>query len=253
MQVLERTRADGRQLRLADVPLILMYHAVAAVGSDPNRLCVTPGRFARQLSWLRRRGLRGVGIGELADAMRAGEHRGLVGITFDDGYASILESAVCELARHDFGATVFVISGRLGGTNEWDEGPRWQLMSASQVTGLAAAGIEIGSHSGTHVPLAGLPPGQLAAEVAGSRSALTEVLGRQVRGFAYPYGSMDSAARTAVLAAGYDYACAVRAPVSAIGLAALPRSYVGQRDGAMRMAAKHLLYKGDIAVRGRRQ
>ena len=160
------------KLRLGDVPMILMYHGVADEAEDPNHLCVTPGRFAEQMTWLKRRGLRGVGIGTLVDEMRAGRPRGLVGITFDDGYVSVLEAALPELRRHGFTATMFVISGRLGGSNEWDEGPRWPLMSASQVGELAAAGMEIGSHSATHARLAGLGAGQLEAEVGDSKASL---------------------------------------------------------------------------------
>ena len=37
-----------------------------------------------------------------------------------------------------------------------------------------------------------------------------------------------------------------------LGLMALPRIYVGQRDGATRLAAKRFLYRGYIAVKGRR-
>jgi len=134
--------------------MILMYHGVADVASDPYYLCVTPARFAEQMATLQRLGLRGVGISTLVDAMRAGRQRGLVGITFDDGYTSVLEAALPELKRHGFTASVYVISGRLGGTNEWDEGPAWPLLSASQVGELAAAGMEIGSHSASHVRLA---------------------------------------------------------------------------------------------------
>ena len=103
--------------------MILMYHGVAEVAEDPNQLCVTPSRFAEQMTWLKRRGLRGVGIGTLVDAMRAGRQRGLVGITFDDGYVNVLEAALPELRRHGFTATMFIISGLLGGSNEWDNGP----------------------------------------------------------------------------------------------------------------------------------
>jgi hypothetical protein len=35
------------------------------------------------------------------------------------------------------------------------------------------------------------------------------------------------------------------------GLMALPRMYIGQQDDAARMAAKRLLYRGRIALRGR--
>jgi peptidoglycan/xylan/chitin deacetylase (PgdA/CDA1 family) len=245
--------STGR-LGLRSVPMILMYHGVADAAEDPYLLCVAPSRFAEQMAWLKRRGLHGVGIGTLVDAMRRGRARKLVGITFDDGYTSVLEKALPELKRHRFGASVFIISGRLGGTNDWDEGPVFPLMSDSQVRELAAEpGIEIGSHSRTHVRLAGLTGEQLAAEAGGSKADLTTLLDAPVRGFAYPYGSMDAAARRAVQDAGYEYACAVEAPVADIGLMALPRIYVGQRDGAGRMAAKRLLYRGYIAVNGRRQ
>jgi peptidoglycan/xylan/chitin deacetylase (PgdA/CDA1 family) len=237
---------------LRHMPMILMYHGVAEVAEDPNKLCVTPRRFAEQMRWLERQGLRGVGVGTLIDAMRDGRQRGLVGITFDDGYVNVLEAALPELQRHGFGATAYIISGRLGGTNEWDEGPSWPLMSADEVGKLAAAGIEIGSHSGTHIRLAGATAGQLAAEVGASRTALAELVGAEIRGFCYPCGSMDAAARRAVADAGYDYACAVETPLADIGLLALPRIYVGQQDGAARMAVKRRLYRSYIAHRGRR-
>ena len=240
------------RLRLGDVPMILMYHGVADEAEDPNHLFVAPARFAEQMTWLKRRGLRGVGIGTLVDAMRAGRQRGLVGITFDDGYVSVLEAALPELRRHGFTATMFIISGRLGGSNEWDEGPRWPLMSASQIGELAAAGMEIGSHSATHARLAGIAADQLEAEVRDSKASIGELVGAPIRGLAYPYGSMDAAARHAVRDAGYDYACAVQTPVSELGFMAMPRIYIGQHDDARRMAAKRLLFKGYIAVKGRR-
>lgn len=241
---------DG-QLKLRDTPMILMYHGVADTDEDPNQLCVSPGRFAEQMSWLARRGLRGVGIAALVDAMRAGRQRGLVGLTFDDGYTNVLETALPVLRRHGFGATAYIISGRLGGTNEWDQGPAWQLMTGDQVRELAAAGIEIGSHAATHMRLAGASPDRLTAEITDSRTSLSALLGTEIRGFAYPYGSMDAAARRAVRDAGYEYACAVEASVPELGLMALPRIYVGEQDDAIRMAAKRLLYRGRIAWRSR--
>jgi peptidoglycan/xylan/chitin deacetylase (PgdA/CDA1 family) len=244
-------QASAGKLGLGRAPMILMYHGVGEVAEDPNQLCVTPTRFAEQMTWLKRHGLRGVAIGTLVDAMRAGRQRGLVGITFDDGYVNVLELALPELLRHGFTASMFIISGRLGGSNEWDEGPAWPLMSADQVDELAAAGMEIGSHGATHVRLAGVGADQLEAEVSGSRASIGELIGAPVRGFAYPYGSMDAAARHAAGNAGYDYACAVETPMTELGFMALPRIYVGQRDGARRMAAKRLLFRGYIAVKGR--
>jgi len=239
------------RLGLHDVPMILMYHGIADVPEDPNSLFVPPERFAEQMTWMARRKLQGVSIGTLVAAMRAGNHRRMVGITFDDGYTSVLETALPELKRHGFTATMFIISDRLDGSNDWDEGPTWKLLGADGVRELAAAGMEIGSHAATHPHLAGIAPGELTAEVGGSKASLATVLGSEVRGFAYPYGSMDAAARQAVRDAGYDYACAVQTPRSAIGMMALPRIYVGKQDGVARMAAKRFLYRRYIALQGR--
>jgi peptidoglycan/xylan/chitin deacetylase (PgdA/CDA1 family) len=177
--------------------------------------------------------------------MRAGRERGLVGITFDDGYVSVLEAAVPELLRHGFTATMFIISDRLGATSEWCAGPAQPLMSAEQVRELAAVGMEVGSHAATHVRLAGIGADHLEAEVSGSRANISELIGTPVRGFAYPYGSMDAAARRAVRGAGYDYACATETPVAELGIMALPRIGVWHRDGPHRLAAKRLIFTGD--------
>lgn len=235
------------RLALGDIPMILMYHTVADVSYDPNMLSVSPARFAVQLAWLQRRGLRGVAVGTLVAALRAGRARRLVGITFDDGYAAVLANAVPELLRHGFTATVFIIAGQIGGINDWDDGTPWPLLSGAQIGELAAAGMEIGSHSATHTRLVGLAADALRAEVHGSRQSLRLLADAEIRGFAYPYGDMDAMTRRAVRDAGYDYACAVAAPRDALGPMALPRVYVGERDGPGRMAAKRLLFRRHVA------
>lgn len=228
-------------------PFSLMYHRVGTVSHDPNVLAVSPRRFAEQMAWLKRRRLRGVAIGELVEAVRAGDHRGLVGLTFDDGYADLIEHVPPVLARHGFGATVFVVSGRLGGVNDWDHGTPWPLVDADGVRRLADAGLEIGAHGRNHVALAGATPEVLREETSGCRRDLEALLDVPVRGFAYPYGSMDAAARAAVREAGYTYACAVFASPAEQSLMALPRVYAGERDTGPRLAAKRLLYRWHVA------
>jgi peptidoglycan/xylan/chitin deacetylase (PgdA/CDA1 family) len=247
------SQRDLSRLRLGNVPLILMYHGVEKVPVDPNDLCVTPARFSEQMTWLAEHGLRGVSIDTLVSAMRAGHARGLVGITFDDGYVNVLENAVPELLKHGFTATMFIVSGLLGATNEWDAGsgkPEWPLMSAQQIKAVAVAGMEIGSHGVTHPQLPGLEAHRLRAEISESKSLLSELLGYPVRGFAYPYGTMDASARRAVQEAGYDYACSGVTPISDLGVMALPRIIFDQRDGPVRMAAKRTFFRCHIAAKG---
>ena len=63
----------------------------------------------------------------------------------------------------------------------------------------------------------------LDERVTASRGRLEDLLSAPVPGFAYPYGSMDEAARYAVGSAGYQYACAVETPLAHLGPLALPR------------------------------
>ncbi|QUH02664.1 polysaccharide deacetylase family protein [Saccharopolyspora erythraea] len=222
------------------LPYVLMYHSVAEYAQDPYRVTVDPARFERQLRWLERRGLRGVSMGEL---MAAGDPRGLVGLTFDDGYQDFMHHVVPALRRHGFTATVFVIAGRLGGSNVWDpDGPRKPLMTSEQVEQAVLAGMEIGSHGMLHRRLSELDDDELVEEVAGSREVLRALSGQDVGGFCYPYGDLSRRVRDAVRDCGYDYGCAIwSSPLT--GRHALPRTYVGDSDGHLRLLAKRVRHE----------
>ncbi|MFE9426067.1 polysaccharide deacetylase family protein [Kitasatospora sp. NPDC006697] len=224
--------------RRATMPWILMYHSVADEEEDPYLVTVSPERFAAQMRWLAVRGWRGVSVRELLAARAAGRRERLVGLTFDDGYADFARHVVPVLSAYGFTATAYVVTQRLGGDNGWDtEGPRKALLTDRQVRELAAAGWEIGSHGLSHIALPGVPAAQLRAEVRESRAVLAGLVGEPVRGFCYPYGAVDGPSARAVQEAGYDYAVAIRhSPLA--GRFALPRCYVGDRDGGWRLRAK---------------
>ncbi|MFE1053208.1 polysaccharide deacetylase family protein [Streptomyces rochei] len=220
-----------------------MYHSVGDRSEDPYRITVTPERLDAQLGWLRRRGLRGVSVAGLLAARDRGEDRGLVGLTFDDGYADFVTHALPCLRRHGCGATLFVLPGRLGADNAWDPlGPRKPLLTADGIRHAAAEGVEIGSHGLTHVDLTTADDTTLKAETAESRALLTELTGAPVTGFCYPYGTVDARAAEAVRAAGYAYACAID-PGPLTGPHALPRVHVGERDTAVRLLLKTRLHR----------
>ncbi|MFD7706524.1 polysaccharide deacetylase family protein [Streptomyces sp. NPDC059785] len=221
-----------------------MYHSVGDCSDDPYRITVSPDRLDRQLGLLRRWGLRGVSMADLLAARARGESSGLVGLTFDDGYADFVDLALPLLRHHGCGATLFVLPGRLDGDNAWDPlGPRKPLLGRDGIRAAAATeGIEIGSHGLTHVDLTRADDAVLRAEVAGSRAALAELTGGPVHGFCYPYGTVDRRVVDAVRAAGYRYACAID-PGPLTGPHALPRVHVGQRDNAVRLLLKRKLHR----------
>jgi peptidoglycan/xylan/chitin deacetylase (PgdA/CDA1 family) len=215
---------------------IMMYHSIAPVDHDPNALCVSPDRFAQQLAALRAIGLRGVGVGELLAARRRGRGRNLVGLTFDDGYADFLTTACPILADHGCTGTVFVLSGRPGGTNAWDPEPQLDLLTTAQIGEIERLGMEVGSHGRLHQRLTTLDPTELETEIAGSRDELADVLGQAPAGFCYPYGAVDGAVQRAVIDAGYTYACAVK--IATPSTFALRRFFVGPADHPARLLVK---------------
>src|SRR5438067_762086 len=118
-----RKKLSDFQNRFTPGVLILLYHRIASLPSDPCRLCVSPKHFAEHLEVLKKI-CRVMSLRDLTRALDEGElpHRAVV-ITFDDGFADNLQMAKPLLARHDMPATVFVTSGQIGAEREfwWDE------------------------------------------------------------------------------------------------------------------------------------
>ena len=231
-----------------------MYHGICRLAEDPNGTCTSLERFQAHMRYLKLRNLRGVSVRELRRAAARGNARGLVGLTFDDGYEDFVQAALPVLENLGFTATVFVIGGMLGEENDWqhyyEPRPRLRLLTADGVREVAARGMEVGSHSMTHPKLAGLDPELLDREVGESRRILNELLDQPVEGFCYPYGSLDGAAVRAVRRAGYAYACAVYEEDESDEYS-LPRIPVSERDSLARFAAKLSVYWQYSAAKSR--
>ncbi len=221
-------------------PTILMYHAICRFPDDPYKDSTSPERLEAHMRHLKRRNLRGVSVRELLRAERLGDAKGLVGLTFDDGYEDFLQSALPLLERYGFSATLFVLGG-MPKENRWNQygDPKMQmrLLGAEGIREVAARGVEVGSHGMSHLRLSALDPDLLEEEVSGSRKILSELLGEEVKGFCYPYGSLDSAAIRAVRGARYAYACSIADRIECNSYD-LPRIPVAQRDNLPRFAAK---------------
>jgi peptidoglycan/xylan/chitin deacetylase (PgdA/CDA1 family) len=102
--------------------VILLYHRVAELDSDPWSLAVTPQHFSEQLEVIRRF-YTPLTLRALSDALRAGRlPRNAVAVTFDDGYADNLLAARPLLEHYGIPATIFLPTAAIGGTREfwWD-------------------------------------------------------------------------------------------------------------------------------------
>ena len=172
---------------------ILMYHSLDDTGSA---ISIAPDLFRAQMSWLAGTSARVVPLSEIRRTP------GAVSLTFDDGFCNFYEHALPVLTRHGFPATVFVVSGRPGGWNDWPQPvagiPRLELMSWSQIEAAASAGVTLGAHTATHPRISALGERALERELAGCRAALEDRTGRPADTFAYPYGDVSPGARRAV-------------------------------------------------------
>lgn len=188
--------------------LALLYHHVGPHRPDiyPD-LSIAPGLFERQISWLARNGYTGIRPAQWLAWLQTGATlpKKPVLLTFDDAYADIAEFALPTLRRYGFGASVFVVTARVGSTNTWDElqgYARLPLMTATQIREWAMQDIEFGAHSRTHAHLPELDDDALSDEIVGSRDELASLLGTSVTAFAYPFGEYSDAARR-IVAANY--------------------------------------------------
>ncbi|MGZ6792817.1 MAG: polysaccharide deacetylase family protein, partial [Mycobacteriales bacterium] len=140
---------------------VLCYHAVEPGWRSP--LAVDPADFAEQCAWLARH--REVVTLEDAVALldeRGRLPRGVCALTFDDGFASVLEHALPVLQQYRLPATVFLVAQTLapqGQPVDWVDTPPpypMRTLTRDEVLRLQDAGVAFGSHSWRHADLRGL-------------------------------------------------------------------------------------------------
>lgn len=208
--------------------VVLLYHRIGMpkLSSLVAGQYVAPGLFRAQLDHMEAERWSVVPLDEVARDDSAPED-GQLAITFDDGYLSVYEHAYPALANRGMTATIYVVSGAIGGINEWDSragDTREPMMSAAQVREVSDAGFEIGSHTLTHPHLTSISDEELVRELEDSRKALEDLTGKEVSSFSYPYGDYDDRVREAVIAAGYKNAVSTKLGIiGGTGIYDIPR------------------------------
>jgi peptidoglycan/xylan/chitin deacetylase (PgdA/CDA1 family) len=99
---------------------ILGYHRVSDAQPDSLGLSLSPENFRAQLEVIARRA-QALSLAEAARSLAAGRvPRGGLVLTFDDGYADNLHTALPMLEARAIPATIFVTSGNRGDEFWWD-------------------------------------------------------------------------------------------------------------------------------------
>jgi peptidoglycan/xylan/chitin deacetylase (PgdA/CDA1 family) len=192
---------------------ILMYHGInhASGASHPYfETNTSPDVFARHMQQLHEGGYKPIDLNTAVRMINAGicPQRSVV-ITFDDGFRDFYTHAMPVLQKYQFPATMFVVSGLMGSrTVRFD---CKEFMSWGEMREIESLGVEIGSHTVSHPLLRDMPRQDIVRELADSKKAIEDQLGRAISSFSYPYAFPEQDTtfvielRRYLEAAGYDY------------------------------------------------
>lgn len=166
---------------------ILSYHSIDTSGSV---ISTSPLWFSRTMRSLLDSGFEPVDLLDWLSYGGQGNSRQFA-VTFDDGLASTLYAAE-TLSKLGIPATMFLVTGHMGGRNDWPGQPpgipRFDVLSWRDVRALRSSGIRFGAHTRTHPDLRGLPLNAVRSEIQASQADIESALGEPCPLFAYPYG-----------------------------------------------------------------
>jgi peptidoglycan/xylan/chitin deacetylase (PgdA/CDA1 family) len=187
---------------------ILLYHSVPRDPADASdRFAVTYERFLTHLDAIGASGRTPLTIGQVAEGLRAERElpERCVAVTFDDGFKNNF-AAIELLGQRGMRATIYLTTGQIGNA---------AMLSHAELQLLSErSDVQIGAHTVTHPRLDECSASQLQREVISSKRQLEYVLDRPIDTFAYPHGAYDTRARSAVIAAGFTSAVAVKNAMS---------------------------------------
>jgi peptidoglycan/xylan/chitin deacetylase (PgdA/CDA1 family) len=212
--------------RAVRVP-ILTYHRVHLFATEFTKSIpdetVEPDRFKAEIDALAANGYHTVSQAQLFHALYNGASLPPkpVMITVDDGYVDDVPQILPVLKAHNMVATFYIITGRFHEPG---------FLNVGEVRRLDDAGMDIGAHTRTHVPLNAIASSAMVNQIEGSKRDLQRILGHFVYFFAYPYGAYDAAVVQEVRRAGFLLAVTTNAGTQESSLAPLtmPRIHVGR-------------------------
>ena len=179
---------------------ILLYHAVGEPVEIewPPSLILSASLFEEHLKYLAQEGYRVVSVAQLADILRSnGNLEKVVAMSFDDGYKNNHSDALPLLKKYNAKASFYIVDRDVG---------KSIYMNRAQLLDLAGIGMELGSHTINHAPLALIDPKYLPWEVGTAKKRLEEkLIDYKVKGMAYPNGGYNEKVIGALKEYDYEY------------------------------------------------
>ena len=171
---------------------VLLYHSVTGskIGSDLEENTIDAKLFEEQMDFLSSEKFNVISCNEAVKLLSAKKKffPKTVAISFDDGYRDNYTNAIPILKRYNFPATLFINTDFL---LKDESGTAY--LSVQEIGKLKKIGlIDFGCHGKTHMMLSALDEESLEHEIAGAKNILQDVIGSDIRLFAYPYGHSGS-------------------------------------------------------------
>jgi len=180
---------------------ILTYHSISSE-IEPDET-VTPDEFERQLQYIEEN-YKVIPLEEAIGYLQTDIEKvsGSIVITFDDGYSDNYYNAYPLLKKHNFPATIFLISDFIKNNVS-------KYLSPSQIHEMKNNNISFGSHTVSHQILTNLTREKIVREIRGSKDVLESQLGQRINFFAYPVGTrVDFNNEIADVVKACKYSCA---------------------------------------------
>ena len=162
---------------------ILEYHMTNTTSQEVYN--VPPDELEGQLVYLEEQGYTTISVLDFLRARKGKQELPAkpIILTFDDGYVDNYTVLLPMLEKHGMKATVFMVTNDIGldGYLSWD-----------QLRDMQERGIEIGSHTANHFPLAAMDPSEAGDELKLSKLLLEWNGIHTVFAFSYPNCSYNA-------------------------------------------------------------
>lgn len=170
-------------------PLVLYFHHVSP--DIRHYTALSPSAFRRGLELCLKHFGPALHPDQLETALTDPPDHPTFLVTFDDGYADVLEHAAPIMADLDIAAVHFLISDAVetGGCTGIPA-PRAPFLDRDGIAELAAAGHRLAAHSRSHARFDRLTATEFADETGPSAFTHSSDSAGPIRLFAYPYGAL---------------------------------------------------------------
>lgn len=188
----------------AHAVVVLQYHHVS--DNTPPSTSISVEMFNVHMNYLTNNQYQVLPLRKIIEQLKQGNKLGpkTVAITFDDGYQNVLSNADPILRQHGFAYTLFIAPTEISKNHS-------NMLSWSQITELAAGGVDIANHSSHHLHLNRKLPDETLAQwqqriIQDIEQAEQQIMIHTQQNhklLAYPYGEYNSDLQALMTKLGY--------------------------------------------------